>query len=86
MKYFANRMTKSGIPDLICCVNGFSLWIEVKGQSGRASELQSYNVKKIRQSGGFAFIVYPSGWLTLKHFIDELHLGKISDDLPEILK
>jgi Holliday junction resolvase len=59
VKYFANRMTKVGIPDLLTCVNGYFLAIEVKAENGRPSDLQIYNIEKIRKSGGFAVIVKP---------------------------
>jgi hypothetical protein len=62
VKYFANRMTKVGIPDLLTCVNGYFLAVEVKAQNGRPSELQIYNIEKIRKSGGFGVILKPSDY------------------------
>ena len=59
-------MTKTGVPDILASVNGYFVGIEVKAQNGKPSELQYYNVRKIRESGGFAYIVYPSGWEDLQ--------------------
>lgn len=72
VKFFANRMTKTGVPDILACINGYFVGIEVKAQTGKPSPLQIHNVEEIKKAGGFAFIVYPSGWYQLKTFIDDL--------------
>lgn len=59
VKFFANRMTKNGIPDILACINGYFLAIEVKAQNGKPSELQKHHVKKINDAGGYAIILYP---------------------------
>lgn len=83
VKYFANRMTKVGIPDILACVNSRFVAIEVKAQNGKPSELQLYHIKKIREAGGIAFILYPSGWDQFKTLV----CNDFSDkELPEILK
>ena len=86
VKFFANRMTKVGVPDILASVNGYFVGIEVKAQNGRPSELQLYNVQKIRESGGFACVVYPSGYDQLKSFIDGVKHDTYKRDMPEILK
>lgn len=72
VKYFANGFTKSGIPDLLCCVGGNFLAIEVKAENGKPSELQLHHIEKIKQSGGHAVIVKPSQFEELKELIQEL--------------
>ena len=72
VKFFANRMTRSGIPDLICCVNGFSVWVEVKAEAGRPSELQKWNIREIRKAGGSAMILYPDQFEDFKELVLEL--------------
>lgn len=62
VKFFANRMTKTGIPDILACVNGCFVAVEVKAGHGRPSELQKYNVREINDSGGYAIILYPQDW------------------------
>ena len=69
VKYFANRMTKVGVPDILACVNGSFLGIEVKSSTGKPSELQIYNVKTINECGGYAVIVAPEQWEFLKILI-----------------
>lgn len=60
VKFFANAYTKVGIPDLLCCVNGYFLAVEVKAENGKASDLQKLNIDKIRRCGGCAIILRPS--------------------------
>ena len=72
VKYFANGFTKSGIPDILACCNGHFLAIEVKAENGKPSQLQIYNIEKIRESGGYAVIVKPSQFDELKQLIQEL--------------
>ena len=72
VKFFGNGFTKAGICDLLCCVNGHFLGIEVKAENGRPSELQLHHIEKIKQSGGYAVIVKPSQFDELKKLIQEL--------------
>lgn len=86
VKFFANSYTKSGIPDILACVNGHFVGIEVKAQNGKPSELQLYNVRKIREAGGFAMILYPSGFDEFKKFILDLKADVFSRDMKEVIK
>lgn len=72
VKYFANRMTKSGIPDILACVNGYFLAIEVKASKGKPTELQKWNISQIRKSGGEAIILYPEQFEDFKAMIQNL--------------
>lgn len=87
IKYWAGaQFTKAGIPDILTCVNGFFVAIEVKAQNGKLSALQLHTIKKIRESGGFAMVVYPSGWNQLKEFLDNLNEGYFKECEPTIFK
>lgn len=68
-KIWGGGFQKSGIPDIVCCVNGFMVAIEVKASNGRASELQKLNTKRINQSGGIAVILYPEGFDIFKNLM-----------------
>ena len=72
VKYFGCAFTKSGVPDLLCCVKGKFVAIEVKAENGRLSELQKYNLEEIRKAGGIALAVKPSDFENLKQAIREL--------------
>lgn len=87
VKFFANRMTKTGVPDILASVNGYFVGIEVKGPNGKPSELQYHNIREIRKSGGFAYIVYPSGWNDLQDILFGLLTDKFDRlDEREVLK
>lgn len=72
VKYFANRMTKVGVPDILACVNGYFVGIEVKAENGVPSELQIYNIEQIHNAGGIGVIVKPSQWEEFKSLIEAL--------------
>ena len=86
VKYHGNRFSTSGTPDILACVNGYFLAIEVKAQDGKPSELQLVKVEAIRKAGGLAYIVYPSGWSKLKDIIDGLLIDKFNREEEVILK
>ena len=55
-----------GIPDIIICLKGKFIAVELKNEDGKPSALQLYNIDKIKQSGGRAFILRPSGFEKFK--------------------
>lgn len=63
------KYTKDGVPDILACVKGRFLGIEVKASNGHPSDLQLYNLKKIDAAGGFAFLLYPKDFGYFKSFI-----------------
>lgn len=76
VKFFANAYTPSGIPDILACVNGRFFGIEVKGGSSYGlTELQRYNLQKIREAGGVGICVYPSGWGQFLDLLDRVESG-----------
>lgn len=85
VKFFANGMTKKGIPDILSCVNGYFLAIEIKAKNGKPSALQIRNCNKIRESGGQAFILYPSGFNEFKKIVRAMN-NDVFYNKPLILK
>lgn len=60
IKYWAgSQYTKEGIPDILACIDGVFHGIELKTDVGVASKLQLYNIRKIKDSGGEAYILRP---------------------------
>lgn len=45
-KIWGGGYQKSGIPDILCCINGVFVAVEVKASNGRPSELQKLNGKR----------------------------------------
>lgn len=52
--------SKSGVPDLLCCVKGYFVAIEVKTPNTRnnVSELQKYNLDTVLKSGGYSLVAW----------------------------
>jgi Holliday junction resolvase len=48
---------RNGCPDVICCLNGLFIALEVKAENGRLSKLQEYHQEQIKNSGGVAAVV-----------------------------
>lgn len=77
IKYWAgSQFTKKGIPDIIACVNGNFVAIEVKATHGKVSELQKHNIRKINEAGGYAFALYPKHYDLFKELINHLNNGR----------
>lgn len=52
-----SQYQRAGIPDLLACVNGHFVAIEVKRpKGGIVSALQEENIRLINQAGGVAFV------------------------------
>lgn len=70
LKYWGGAaFTKSGIPDLLVCCNGWFIGIELKAPNGKPSDLQIYNLRQINRAGGYAILLYPDQWELFQNFI-----------------
>jgi len=70
VKYWGGgQFTKAGVPDILACVNGHFVGIELKAETGRLSRLQEYTLARIKETGGQAFVLRPSGFAAFKGFI-----------------
>ncbi len=76
VKFFANAYTSSGIPDILCCINGRFVGIEVKQEKGSPSLLQKVHLSNIINCGGIGILAYPSGYEDLKTLIDTLNKNR----------
>lgn len=74
-KVWSGPYSKSGIPDIIACINGKFVAIEVKAENGHASDLQKRNIRLINQCNGIGYIVYPRDFESLK-----INLKRISEE------
>lgn len=74
-KYWAGPMSQAGIPDVIACVNGHFVAIEVKAPNGVVSALQERNIRLINKCNGNAYITYPKDFEGLKMELTELARG-----------
>lgn len=72
-KVWGGGFQRSGIPDLICCINGVFVAIELKGDNGKPTELQKMNIRQINAAGGIGVILYPEGFNSFKNLIREVN-------------
>lgn len=54
------EVARSGVPDLLMCVAGRFVAIELKTEDGVISKLQEYNLKRIEDTGGVSVVLTPS--------------------------
>lgn len=73
VKFNASGISKVGVPDLLVCLNGNFVGVEVKKEDGRISDIQQWNIEEIRKSGGYAFCIKPSDFEEMKKNINDLH-------------
>ncbi len=57
LKVHGSMYQPAGTPDILCCINGRFVAIEVKRpKGGVVSNLQKSKIKKIKKAGGIAFV------------------------------
>ena len=57
LAYKVEVANERGVPDLLCCVNGKFVGVEIKGYSDRTTAIQVAQAKRIISAGGESFIV-----------------------------
>ena len=71
-KIWGGGFQKAGIPDILACVNGRFIAIELKGSNGKPTELQKYNIRRINECNGVGIILYPKDFERFKKLILDL--------------
>jgi len=63
--------TRTGVPDILCCVQGKFIGIEVKTPTTKenTSALQKYNLDLIKTKGGLSLVAWDV--LMVKEFLDD---------------
>lgn len=61
--------TKEGIPDILACVNGQFVAIEVKAPNGRPTPMQIKKLMDIDKSHGWSVLLYPNNFTLFQNFI-----------------
>ena len=72
-KVHGTAATGAGIPDIIACVNGVFVALEIKSDKGRVSEIQKATLRRMDRAGALKFIVCPSNFAKIKLLIEELN-------------
>ena len=72
IKTHGDRFSRVGTPDIIACVNGHFVAVEVKAENGKPSDLQLYHLEQIQKAGGYSFLLYPKNFEDFKIFCEKL--------------
>lgn len=62
----------TGVPDILGCVNGRMVALELKTNDGVATPMQKYRLGKFQAAGAFAEIVRPDNWSRVLARLTEL--------------
>ena len=66
------EVARSGVPDILMCLSGIFISIELKTEGGTVSKLQDYNLKKIVKAGGIGLVIQPSNLDASIQFLENL--------------
>lgn len=70
IKYWGGaKFTKEGIPDILACIDGKFVAIEVKAPNGKPTVVQLVTLRKIRTTGGFGLLLYPEDYEHFKNWL-----------------
>ena len=72
IKTHGNMFSKAGTPDIVACVKGRFIAIEVKRPKGVVSKLQKAQIQLIKKAGGIAFVAYDVK--DVERYLQEEHL------------
>jgi Holliday junction resolvase len=62
---------RSGIPDIICCINGQFLGVECKAGTNKPTALQEKEMQSIRDAGGRAIVINETNLTLLEEILNE---------------
>lgn len=83
VKYFGCSFTQAGVPDILACLKGHFIAIEVKAGNGRPSPLQLHNLREIHRAGGLAILTYPKDFDRLRGLLEVVARGENPSELYE---
>lgn len=65
---------RSGVPDIIACVNGSFLAIECKAGKNKPTLLQVREIEHIRRCGGAAVVANEENWELVRELVRKLKI------------
>ena len=72
IKTHGDRFSKVGTPDIIACINGHFVAVEVKAENDTPSEIQLYHIEQIQKAGGYGIILYPKDFEKFKKDVENI--------------
>jgi Holliday junction resolvase len=71
---------RSGVPDIVACVNGLFFGIECKANGNKPTALQIREIEAIRRSNGVAVVVDETNWDMVRDMVRRLKATIISSE------
>lgn len=72
---------RSGVPDIVACVDGRFLGIECKAGKNKITALQARELQSIRAANGVAVVVNEENWDMLPDLIRRMRMGTVMGDI-----
>lgn len=72
---------RSGVPDIVACVDGRFLGIECKAGKNKITALQARELQSIRAANGVAVVVNEENWDMLPDLIRRMRVGTVMGDI-----
>lgn len=72
-------MTLRGTPDLLICLNGLFIGMELKDIGKRPTELQQFNLDQINKAGGLGLAVSLENWNKVQEALTAISQGEVYD-------
>jgi Holliday junction resolvase len=63
---------RSGVPDIVACVNGYFLAVECKAGNNKPTALQVREIENVRLAGGVAIVVNEENWEQVRDLVRKL--------------
>lgn len=63
---------RSGVPDIIACVNGYFFAVETKANGNKPTALQIREIEHIRRCNGVAVVVDETNWDMVRELVRKL--------------
>lgn len=77
------QVAKHGTPDILMCINGVFIAIELKTDIGKVDKLQAWTLDNIANAGGLAFVLTPKNFEStiklLREIYEETKKGEDND-------
>lgn len=79
------QVSRCGDPDLVVCLSGRFVAMELKVDGNKATVLQAHKLASVTRSGGVGIVVNPDNWKQAIEFIDRLIENPWTEEVPECL-
>lgn len=66
------RANRSGVSDIVMCINGVFVSLELKKAGEKPTALQFNHLKEVNEAGGIGLWASPSNWDIVKYRLEEL--------------